>query len=140
MANEAVMVEKWGVPISLNCRNLDAFEKGAILALQDNRTASGVGFFGADSANVGNTAFGGIAAMEKVASDGSTKVSVWRQGIADCTMAGTCNAGDLLCISGVNLLGNKKDQSLFVTGACIVGMALEDGSAAEVIQVLLGAH
>jgi len=78
MADEAVIIEllgNGGEPIQYNCVDADAFPKGTILKLSDNREA--------DLSSAVGEVCAGICAMEKVASDGSTTVSAYTNGIFD---------------------------------------------------------
>jgi hypothetical protein len=150
MANEAVIIEllgNGGNPIRYTVANGTTIEKGTILRVEDPRTAVA-------SANTGET-FAGIAAMEKVASDGSTTVTAYQYGIFDLKMAtnSTCQAGDLMVISGANLIARAQDLVSYTIGGntiqgvqralasgMIIGKALETGSSGEVIAVLVGAN
>ena len=78
MANEAVIIEllgNKGDPIQYVCVDADAFPKGTILKLSDNREA--------DLSAADGDVCAGICAMEKVASDGSLRVSAYTNGIFD---------------------------------------------------------
>ncbi len=78
MADEAVIIEllgNKGDPIQYICADGDAFPKGTILKLSDNREAD-------LSATVGNVC-AGICSFEKVASDGSLRVTAYTNGIFD---------------------------------------------------------
>ena len=153
MANEAVIIEllgNRGEPISFTVANATGVEKGTLMTLQEPKTAV------ASSTQV-NPTFAGIAAAEKVASDGATKLSLYTYGIFDLTLvanAGTVHAGDLLVLSGANTVTNagtipsgtdaygntvQGAQRALLSGM-IVGKALEDGSSSEVINVLVGVY
>ena len=102
MANEAVIIERLGNKgdaIQYICVDGDAFPKGTILKLSDNREAD-------LSAAAGNIC-AGICAMEKVASDGSLRVSAYTNGIFDLVEVGTgaINVGIPIIIAGANLVG-----------------------------------
>ena len=101
MADEAVIVEllgNGGDPIQYVCVDGDAFPKGTILKLSDNREAD-------LSAADGNVC-AGILAHEKVANDGSLTVSCYTNGIFDLKennkAAITVGAG--VKIDGANLI------------------------------------
>ena len=73
MTQEAVLVFEMSPPIPMTCANGTGIEKGAILKITDPFTvalASGDG-----------DPVAGIAAEEKIASDGKTSISVYRRGI-----------------------------------------------------------
>lgn len=129
MANEAVKKQWNGFAYNFYCADATAIEKGTILKLSGDREVA------ASSAD--GDIFAGIAAREKVANDGRTQIAVIRDGIFDMTMADdTCNAGDIMKISGANLIAPADDDSV-EAGAQAFGMALEAGSSGEVIEVLL---
>lgn len=101
MADEAVIIEllgNRGDPIQYVCVDGDAFPKGTILKLSDNREAD-------LSAADGNIC-AGICAMEKVASDGSTTVSAYTNGIFDLKEANgsAITVGVPITIGGANLI------------------------------------
>src|SRR3990167_3872599 len=140
MANEAVIIEllgNRGDPISFTVANATGVEKGTLMRLQTPRTAV------ASSGVTG--VFAGIAAAEKVASDGATQLALHTYGIFDLLMAtgSACKEGDSLVMSGTNAVARAVDAPGGTLGAVasgmILGKALEDGSSAEVIAVLVGA-
>lgn len=99
MTNEAVIIEllgNRGDPIQYVCVDADAFPKGTILKLSDNREAD-------LSAADGNIC-AGICAMEKVTLDGSTTVSAYTNGIFDLTdgTAGAIAIGVPITIHSAN--------------------------------------
>jgi len=135
MANEAVILElNHYIPARrYTVHSTTAITKGQLLKLVDPNTASG--------ANIGQgDAFAGIAAMDKSATDGTTEISCWTQGIFDLTAAAgdtVINAGDLVVMSGANLISHIFNLNN-LSGGAIVGKALETGSASEVIRVAVG--
>lgn len=101
MANEAVIVEllgNAGDPIQYNCVDADAFPKGTILKISDNREA--------DLSSADGEICAGICAMEKVALDGSTTVSAYTNGIFELTEANSAGitVGLPVTIGGANLI------------------------------------
>jgi len=103
-------------------------EKGALLALTDPRTAILV------SAGAGNQVLAGIAAREKVASDGRTRLSVHKKGYFDMYASGTITIGQCVCSSGtVNYVSGS--NPLTSSGAQILGYAEEAATDGE--QVLI---
>ncbi len=99
MSDEAVIIEllgNKGDPIQYICVDGDAFPKGTILKLSDNREA--------DLSSAEGEVCAGIAAMEKVASDGSTTVSAYTNGIFDLKEgeAATIGIGLPIKISAAN--------------------------------------
>jgi len=97
MADEAVIIEllgNKGDPIQYNCVDGDAFPKGTILKLSDNREA--------DLSSADAELCAGICAMEKVANDGATTVSVYTNGIFDLLSTGVIGIGIPVTIAGAN--------------------------------------
>ena len=85
MANEAKKVELYGSNCEgdvrrYTCADANAITKGTLLVLSDPRTASGGATSGAQ--------FAGIAAVDKEASDGSTSIGCWTNGIFELTATG----------------------------------------------------
>ena len=78
MANEATLWMEYSPPIPFTCTNATGIEKGTVLQLTDPMTAS------AADGTLGDPV-AGICASEKIASDGTTKVSVYRSGIFKMT-------------------------------------------------------
>lgn len=133
MANEAVIIEliDGGRPIRFTCADGAGIEKGTLLKLADPRTAS------ATSAD--NDPFCGIAAAEKVASDGSTSIAAYTCGIFDLKDSGAgITAGATVNIGGANLIIASAAADL-LTGS-VVGRALETAAADEVIAVAVGVY
>ena len=99
MANEAVIIEllgNGGDPVRFTVANATTIEKGTLLKITDPRTAI------ATSAD--NDPFAGIAAAEKVASDGATSLAAYTHGIFDLVDSGAgITAGERVSIGGTNL-------------------------------------
>lgn len=73
MALETTLVYETELPIAFTCADGTGIEKGAILKLTDPNTVA---------TTSGDTdPVAGIAAEEKIASDGKTKIAVYRGGI-----------------------------------------------------------
>ena len=73
MALETTLMVETELPIMMTCSNTVAIAKGAVLMLSDPMTAA---------TTTGDTdVCAGIAAEEKIASDGKTKIAVYRGGI-----------------------------------------------------------
>ena len=132
MANEAVIIEllgNGGDPVRFTVGDLSAIPKGTLLELLDDRTVSG-------SIITTGDPFAGVAAAEKVAGDGSTTLALYRHGIFDLLCAnGSITAGAMVCLSGANAVREAVEADC-PTGA-IIGQALETGSNADTIAVLI---
>lgn len=132
MANEATLIFETDTPIPFTCADGTGIEKGALLKMTDPMTAI------APSAT--NEAVAGIASVEKIASDGCTKVSVYRNGIFKVTLSGSCSVGDALILEGGTIGSNlvMRSQTMSsVSGANIIGTALETGTTGESILMEL---
>ena len=121
MANEATLKVETNLPIPFTCADGTGIEKGAICKLTDNMTAiitSGA-----------NDAFAGIVAVEKIASDGNTIVSLYRDGIFKMTSAAAITVGDAVTTSAT---ANKIQTATAASVAsAILGVALETASGAD---------
>lgn len=72
MALECTIVYETSLPIAFTCADNTGIEKGAILKLADPNTVA---------TTTGDTdPVAGIAAEEKIANDGKTKIPVWTSG------------------------------------------------------------
>lgn len=137
MTNEAVIIELLGNPkgnvIEFNCANQLGIQKGTLCKLSGARTCA------ASTATVGEI-FAGIAAMEKVANDGSTTISLYTCGIFDLTMdAVAAPNGSLLKLSGANLVVPMTTADNFLSGA-FVGRVIETAAASDVVNVAVGVY
>jgi len=89
MALEATLIYETEAPIPFTCADNATIEKGTILTLSDPMTVA--------ACTTDNAVVGGIAAEEKIANDGKTKIAVYRGGIFKGTVgAAGCTAGDAL--------------------------------------------
>jgi hypothetical protein len=130
MANEAVLVFELEKPVPFTCADGAGIEKGTLLKLTDPFTVA------ATSAD--NDTFIGIAAEEKIASDGKVKIGVYLRGIFKLVVdAGdTCTVSQDVVIRGANTIGlyDTLDDEVGKK----VGRALETGAAGESVLVLVG--
>jgi len=114
MANEAVLIYEDSIPFPFTVADGTGIEKGSLLSMTDPMTAV------VPSAD--DAAVAGIAAEEKIASDGKTKLGVYRSGIFRVLASGSITVGDALLIDG------EADNYVYtsgVNGENIVGIALE---------------
>lgn len=128
MANEAVLRDRLENPIDFTVADGTGIEKGALLKLTDPRTAI------ITSAN--NDKIAGIAAREKIASDGRTQLAVYRKGIFDMVASGAIAIGEAVVSAGTpaNMV---RAAGPTASGACIIGHALETASDTETIQIFV---
>lgn len=127
MAFEAVLVDRLADPIDFTCADGTGIEKGTILKLTDPRTAI--------ASSAASDPIAGIAAREKIASDGRTRIAVYRRGIFDMKASGAITAGEPVCVSATANHVARAGGNLNQSGAAIIGHALETATDAEVIQV-----
>jgi len=123
MTSEAKILVRTAHPIPFTCADGTGVEKGTILKLTDPRTASA-------STAVGDM-LAGIAAKEKIASDGKTTISAYDDCIAVMYLSGACAVGKPVVSGGLNLV----QEAGAVSGAAILGYALETGADGETILV-----
>jgi|SRR3990167_247124 len=127
MANEAILRVRKSNPIDMTVADGAGIEKGAVLVLSDPLTA-------AASTGTGDIV-AGIAAREKIISDGRTRLAVYTQGIFDMKVnAGTAvTIGTRVATSGANLIRDATEAE--IAAGKSLGKALESGAVNEVIQV-----
>ena len=132
MADEAVIVEllgNGGDPVEYTVADGTTILKGTILKIgSDPRTAV--------AADTDGDLICGIAAAEKVASDGATTLAVYTNGIFDIKVksGGSATLGKPVKIDGANTVDAADDDTTANMWET-VGVTLETGSASEVIQI-----
>jgi len=117
-----------GQPIQFTCASGTAIAKGTLMALTDPRTAA--------AATADNDMFAGIAASEKSATDETTTIACYQEGLFDIDSDGhaaTTVGGDVV-ISGANTVTNY--TTLDDEKGYVVGKALEI-QAADVAETIL---
>ena len=131
MTNEAVLIYETEIPIPFTCADGATIEKGTILKLADPMTAS------ASSAN--DDIVAGIAAAEKIANDGITKIPVYRKGIFRVIASGSITVGDSLGSAGDGSLNYVYSNSgtANLSGSKCIGVALETATAGETFYMEL---
>lgn len=124
MAFEAVLVTELEPPINFIVADGTAITKGALLQLTDPMTASAV--------SAADQMLAGIAAQDKVANDGKTRLGVYRRGIFRMTSSGSLFVGQSASCasSAVNMV---RQAPVTVSGSAILGQALETASNGEEI-------
>jgi hypothetical protein len=126
VSTAAVMRDKLAEAIDVTVADGTGIEKGTLLKLTDPRTAI-ISTAAADKCI-------GIAAREKVASDGRTRLSVFTKGIFDMACSGVVGIGDPLQSGAYN---NVMAATTDTSGSAVLGFALEAGTDEELIQVYL---
>lgn len=131
MANEAVIIELFngGRPIRFAVQDAVAIPKGSLLEMDADRRVI--------VATTDNAPFVGVAAFEKVASDGTLFVTAYTDGIFDMVSdAGTDVRGALMAVSGADNVLQTADATDLLQGSH-VGNYLESGTNAgtEAVRV-----
>jgi hypothetical protein len=121
MANEATLIYELGPAIPFTVADGTGIAKGAILKMADPMTAS--------IATAQGDVVAGIAATEKIANDGVTKLGVFRTGIFKVYASGSVTAGD-------PLMADPAPVSNYVAKAAtnnehVIGIALETATVGE---------
>ena len=133
MADEAVQVTQLEDRLlEVTVADNTSISAGTVLQLTDANTGS------ASSAN--GEFFAGIATVDKLANDGSTKLAVWRHGLFEMsnTDLGTISDGDKVKISGANQITTVLAADNVELSGQVVGIAMQDAAADERILVLVG--
>ena len=136
MVNEWVKVELYGQNGDGQQRRYTiadaaSVSKGTLLALSDPRTAA---------ASTGATlVFAGVAAESHSPNIGVTTISAWTQGVFEAAASlaigiGTPITGNTTKATDLNYVAAA---SVLMSGASVIGYALEDATTAETINVRL---
>lgn len=127
MADEATLMWETELPIPMTCADGTGIEKGTLLKISDPFT---VAAHSSDEDYVG-----GIAAEEKIASDGKTKIAVYRGGIFKVTASGAITAGQTVALSAT---ANKvKVSDSTCVSSKTFGIALETAADGDTFLVEL---
>lgn len=132
MANELSIIELIGkvpgCPIRYTCADGNTIPKGSLVTLTDPRTVI--------VHAAANAPVVGVAAMEKVANDGSTEISIYTNGIWDITAAaaGATGVGAITAGSATANMFEPAAGADFLNGS-VIGQALEEADNDERIAV-----
>ena len=126
MANEATLIVELEPPINFTVSNTTGIEKGAVCQLTDPMTASI-----ASGANM----LAGIAASEKIASDGTTKLGMYRRGIFKVYASGAVLVGHAVCGTLDPWYNFVSQAGVTVSGCGVLGHALETAANGETFLV-----
>jgi len=127
MANELTLMVELEPPVPFTCADGTGIEKGTLLMLSDPMTVAKV----TGAAPV----VCGVAAEEKIASDGKTTIGVYLRGIFKATAGGTIAVGaGLIAENGTN---EVLTATAAADAAQIFGIALETAADTETFQILL---
>ena len=132
MARECTLVFETEPPIPMTCADGTGIEKGAICEISDPFTAA--------TANGDGDPIAGIAAEEKIASDGKVKIGVYRGGI----FKGYAGAGGVTVGLAIDTDVSTGDTNELVnapvTTGNYVGIALETATDGETFLFELRPH
>ena len=127
MADEAVLVLKYEDPIDFIVADGATIPKGSTLKLSSPRTVA--------LSDGASDVIAGIAARDKVANDGRTRLAVYRRGIFRMGAEGTVTAGQTVVTHGNNKV---KTAAITDVGAKTLGTALSTSDAAVEIELAPG--
>lgn len=123
MADEATLIVETELPINFTCADGTGIAKGAILTLSDPMTVA---------TTTGDTDIvAGIAAEEKIASDGKTTIAVYTRGIFKGTAGAAGAAVGMSLITDTNTGTANELVTADVNSEQIVGRALETATDRE---------
>lgn len=125
MAVHTLIIET-ELPISMTCADGAGIPKGTLLKLSDPFTVA---------ASDGDAdVIAGIAAEEKIASDGKTKIAVYRGGYFKATCGEACTVGkSLMSYSSTGDANDIIDGTNAALYSKLLGIALETGADGETI-------
>ena len=130
MSNEATLVFETFPAIPFTCSNTAGIEKGTLCKMTDPMTC-------AISAAV-NEVCAGITKTEKIANDGKTKISVYREGIFKVLASGAVLVGAAVASGAdANFPNYVKQAAVTSSGAAVIGYALETAAAGESFLIYL---
>jgi|APSaa5957512576_1039674.scaffolds.fasta_scaffold01415_18 hypothetical protein len=124
MANEHVLLIETELPVPMTVADGTTIEKGTLLKMTDPDTAI--------ASAAADDIVAGVAKKEKIASDGNTKLAVYRGGQFTAVASGSITVGDALVTAvpaGTNLLATAG-----VNAENIVGIALETATVGQTFK------
>ena len=122
MANEATLIMEYQPPVMFTVADGTGIEKGAILKLTDPMTAS--------LSDGDGDIIAGIAAEEKIANDGKTKLAVYRHGIFKVLAGANITAGQGVDTHSSTGAANEV-APIGAAGDNLLGIALESFNDTE---------
>lgn len=132
MVNETTLIHETEIPIPFTCADNTGIEKGAILKLTDPMTCA--------LADGDGDIIAGIAAEEKIANDGKTKIPVYRGGI----FKGFAGTGGVTVGLAIDTDASTSDSNELanapVTTGNYVGISMETATSTESFLFELRPH
>ncbi len=130
MANEWTLVYETELPIPFTVADGAGIEKGTLLKMTNPMT-------GIVTDGTSGNVCAGVAAEEKIASDGKTTLAVYRRGIFKVTTSGATTVGaPFVSGSSANEIEVPVGE-MNLSGAKILGHCLETGTDGQTILVQL---
>lgn len=99
MALELTLHHETHLPIPFTCADGTGIEKGTLLKLTDPNTVA--------ASDGDSDVVAGVAAEEKIANDGKTKIAVYTRGIFNATAGGAITVGDALTTNASSGAANE---------------------------------
>lgn len=127
MANEATLLVQQELPLNFTVDNSTGIAKGALCGLTDPNTAI--------LASANGQMISGIAATEKIASDGVVSLALHRKGVFKLLLSGAVTAGEAVSSGAVTTPNTIIRAPVTVSGSAVLGQALETGADGETIRV-----
>ena len=123
-----ILVMEMAPPIMMTCAEDAGIAKGTLLTLADPFTVA------ASTGDIDTIA--GVAAEEKIADDGKTKIAVYREGIFKAVAGGNCTAGKtLMSHSSTGDVNDVIDGTNAALYSKCLGIALETATDSETLLV-----
>ncbi len=119
MAHEAILIYETDLPIPFTVSNSTGIEKGGVLKLTDPMTAI---ITSGDEDQIA-----GIAAEEKIANDGKTKLGVYRRGIFKVYVSAAVTIGQALAIGATSNEFKPADATCVNCKAVAIALEVASG-------------
>lgn len=129
MALETTLLYEVEAPVPFTCANGTGIEKGALLKLSDPATVA--------TATGDTDAIIGIAAEEKIASDGKTKIGVYMRGVFKGFAGAAGTVAGKAIISDVATGAPNEMVVADINSENVIGIALETAADTESFQFYL---
>ena len=134
MANEATLLVQRSIPENFTVSNGTGIEKGALLTLSDPNTVA------TSSSDSVIPIVGGIAAVEKIASDGITELAVHRDGVFRVIASGSIGVGDPVAVLSGSTFPNYVHSvaaATLLSGSRILGESREAATNGQTFKMEL---
>ena len=130
MANEAVLRQEYSLPVNFTCADGTGIEQGAILKLSGSNTVA--------LADGDEDVVAGICATEKIASDETTSVAVYIDGVFSIYCSGSVSAGSAVAThASTGSTNYVTTATASAVGGKTLGIAREAGTEVNTFFVEL---